>query len=743
MSKGWIIDADNIASIDDFQRHMLVDTTKIHNFMSKDSLIRVVFATKGFGKTFLLTAKRASLKNHNYKLLPENNLRDIFVSGSSSLSHRLISFLKDSNTWTTLWKASLAISIIKGSHESYHEICKSGLWEDFSESKRPSEILDIIFTKLLSDRNYFLNLRDFVSIEIIPLYKDIRNQVALFIDRVDERFQKHLGTFKNKKDYRSVWFNSQIALLEAIYELHRVNRHIKIFAGLRSEILIELPEVSSLTLQLKDHFIELNYEDSHLKKMFMNSISATPDTYLAIADKKETNPILSFLGKETIYNNYTKSEEDAFCYISRHTLRRPRDLMYIGSEICDLEDERSVTLTEKLDEWTVTMVKAYIKKELTPFYDIDCVALFKILDCNVFNFKQVLEITDKYHNTTRKNGNPFLTLYKCGLLGINKSKLFSDDNPRQYFLYPGEHIKEDHDDLPFSESYYVHPILNQYIKSINSEYIPLTMPVGYGYESQESYRNEKHILSRESIRDTNHAKSHATGMTRCEILDAVDLLSGDETILDYGCGEAALLACLTSIDGNITKGINYIGIDKITKVAQEISITKSYGDKLASEPRFYNYPHQFDDIKFSKVNYFFLIDTFHEMKASEICHVLSSFIAEMNNNAKVIIIESDKSIKPTALDKDFFANCFKPYEKWIKCSLKTSRKEVTPSYIKAIITRIGRKRKMPTNFISSIKNAYGDLYSRIMQRRDAYKIVDDEYIHYDNILTRINEIINM
>src|SRR4026207_1926275 len=75
--RAWTVDADDIQIADDLDGGVLPRTPRIESFLAqKRSDQFVVTATKGFGKTLLLKAKRISYGDGTAICIPENGLLD-------------------------------------------------------------------------------------------------------------------------------------------------------------------------------------------------------------------------------------------------------------------------------------------------------------------------------------------------------------------------------------------------------------------------------------------------------------------------------------------------------------------------------------------------------------------------------------------------------------------------------------------------------------------------------------------
>ena len=73
--KIWTVDAQDVNSISE---DLLYETPRIEHFLLSDSVKFLVVATKGFGKTLLLRAKRLRLEEQQrgILLLPESSMVD-------------------------------------------------------------------------------------------------------------------------------------------------------------------------------------------------------------------------------------------------------------------------------------------------------------------------------------------------------------------------------------------------------------------------------------------------------------------------------------------------------------------------------------------------------------------------------------------------------------------------------------------------------------------------------------------
>ena len=103
-------------------------------------------------------------------------------------------------------------------------------------------------------------------------------------------------------------------------------------------------------------------------------------------------PLEAFLGRTSVIDTYTREEEDAFEYVCRHTLLRPRDLMTIGERLTALRpDERrnEYRLKEAVNQAATEIAHEYLA-EIAPYVGgLDLERLFQRLPGHVITRAEV------------------------------------------------------------------------------------------------------------------------------------------------------------------------------------------------------------------------------------------------------------------------------------------------------------------------------------------------------------------
>src|SRR5436309_3204536 len=155
-------------------------------------------------------------------------------------------------------------------------------------------------------------------------------------------------------------------------------------------------------------------------------------------ERLKADPIEAFLGRTTITHVYTRVEEDAFEYVCRHTLLRPRDLMTIGERLTALRpDERrnEYRLKEAVNQAATEIAHEYLA-EIAPYVaGLDPDRLFQRLPGHVIARAELEAILG--NGDAFEGSDPFSSLYRVGLLGYVQHDRVRGEW-RQRFLRPGE-----------------------------------------------------------------------------------------------------------------------------------------------------------------------------------------------------------------------------------------------------------------------------------------------------------------
>ncbi len=479
--RAWTVDADDIQIADDLDATLLHRTPWIESFLEQKRSDRfVVTATKGFGKTLLLKAKRIAYADGAAVCIPENGLLD--KPHGDQVFHAAMKALygDSSDNWKRVWLVAIAVATLK----------RLGMADGLRVNPQLHALLGN--RNLTSVIDHFVNLLDFdrgdlfrsatdTDNQLIPRLRTISTPVAIFIDSVDEYFNKHVTTQEPSRASHAgelspnVWYFSQMGLVEVAYQLRRISHQLKVFVAVRKEAFAKLEQTTSMAQQYRGSTVDIAYSPASLREIFLNNIRRESARNLVHPSRLKTSPLEAFLGTTTFTHDHSGESEDAFEYVCRHTLRRPRDFMTIGRKLSELgpeERRREPLAKQAIQEGATAIAHEYIN-EIEPYLGgIDLHRLFGLLDRNVLVRDDCERIFLDYADATDALDEPphvFSALWRAGLLGVVDVDL-ATGRTVQKFLLPGERAFEPGDGLPESSHYLVHPILTALVAERSPRY---------------------------------------------------------------------------------------------------------------------------------------------------------------------------------------------------------------------------------------------------------------------------------
>jgi hypothetical protein len=476
----WIIDADDIDPSGDF-RDSIEHTPGISDFLSRSSPRFIVTATKGYGKTLLLKAKRVSLENEAI-CVPANSLLDKPI-GDSIFNRSMIEMLSNSTEhWRRIWRIAICCAVLK----------RVSALGDFEASGALERLLG--HRHLESVVDHFVNVLDFkpgeiieaagdTDRELVPRLRGIGTPVAVFIDSVDEYFNKHMGETalagsQAGETSPEIWYLSQMALVEAAYELRRVTHHLKVFAAVRKEAYVRLSDGNAMGLQYSGSVVDLTYSKSDLLQIVADNVKAEARSNLGDPARLRADPIAAFVGHSTLRNSYTGESERVFDYIYRHTFQRPRDLMTMGARLSVLPPERraDAETVKRVVNTTATDIANEYLAEIEPYLrGADLARLWSILPGPILTPAELDDVVARFDAEAAADvyglsGRQIVNLlFKTGLLGYTVEDVASGAL-RQRFVAPGERMFDPEALLPATSHYLVHPALTEIICLRNRQY---------------------------------------------------------------------------------------------------------------------------------------------------------------------------------------------------------------------------------------------------------------------------------
>lgn len=480
MSIKWETDAEKIdvRLLEDILfRNNLVD-----EFIDCDNKYFIV-ASKGIGKTLLLNYKRYKLENW-YSSDSEKDKGIIFIPASKPyldhitnfgyLTSDQMNFLSKWENCKILWEFAIEMSAL--SYYYYHRkaevtsrikeinarIVEEFGWSIVDDFFNPTFVLcEILKIKSIKEIMQFMNK---YSNQIRYQFTNIPSGVIVFIDRVDQSLLDYIS---------DVWIAFQIGLLEASWDLMRMNHHVKIYTSIRQEAYANYASPNKTAISGELSLIKYSPDDL---KGILNKLS----------EFYEKMSFDNFIGFSELDNYFANKKEKCFDYIYRHTIGRPRDLVSICSKLSpvrkNLQKEQFreiVNSTASSD--IVVNVFSEVEILLDPLKEkINREKFLSLLPYNVLTLDEVKEVCRTFNDlvqcqtlnckTCTEQCHPFCELFNIGLLGVVK-KDHSSDNLKQKFVEPCEMNQFSNWVLPMDSPYYlVHPSLHVYIDSLRNRF---------------------------------------------------------------------------------------------------------------------------------------------------------------------------------------------------------------------------------------------------------------------------------
>ncbi len=315
----WATDANQI-DIEDLE-HVVFRTERIDDFLKRKNKT-FLSATKGLGKTLLLTFKRHQLTTEGavgrtVTTIPEGRPYLDFMSELRSLSERYYKPLASLNTTKRLWNAALRISVISH-HAGLIDDDEAFELEAFPQRMRrwlrgvkvePTVVFKEMTGMPVSEFNRVIDeTENFLDQKL----RSLHSGTYLFIDKVDQAVRQLP---------RQAWINVQAGLIEAAWEMMNANSHIRVFATIREEAFANYE--SDVKSNLFGATTRLQYTEGELAAM----LDQLAVCYEGRQDFRE------FIGFNVIRHAQRPDPEDSFQFMRRHTFGRPRDLVAMASEM--------------------------------------------------------------------------------------------------------------------------------------------------------------------------------------------------------------------------------------------------------------------------------------------------------------------------------------------------------------------------------------------------------------------------
>jgi hypothetical protein len=474
----WTFDADNIDIRDitpDNIYQYVVRTRAVESFLKHGAEDRKYFvvAPKGLGKTFLLKVKSKFYRatTSGYKCIPSDaELVEKLTSTRVSFSKEQLGKFKQIETWEKTWELSLLIMILR----NFNIELPPDLKNTIGEARTLLDILGaFLSTRNAIDRLYSLYVATFLRPKVDNLRTQGANQIAIFIDNIDEGLEKHGYQVNTTSGTLSedVWINAQLGMMKIVRDICTRYKHIKIFASIRSEAFNNLE--APTRLQYQDISSILRYSKKQIKEIFEQNIGITKSELLA--KPKAEDLIERFVGFSGMDHRFVKDgdkprREDTFDFIFRHTFGRPREIVLMGGMIEEIAvDDRTADskfVREIVNRVSGDDLLAQLATEIVPYFQEEAFDKFcHLVRSNVIPVNQAEEIINQISENYQID-NVFSYLYSIGLVGITEFDLARDELV-QKFLPVGMYSLSRNPPPPASKYFVVHSAVDRKLRNIH------------------------------------------------------------------------------------------------------------------------------------------------------------------------------------------------------------------------------------------------------------------------------------
>lgn len=467
----WVTEGDDINP--EQIGELLFNNASIDEFLKSDSK-KFVVASKGIGKTLLLKRKRFILEKRyasSCVFIPTNKpYLDFANEDLAFLAKNEIGILSDVKTTKMIWQISLIASVfnyVKRRNNSivFNDVSLFPKWfMDIvnSESVRnPCHNFVIIIRSAPNVSSIVVDLKKYYTNIVNSCRDSIGDSIYIFIDRIDQALRD------TPKEY---WIAMQAGLLEAAWDLNRINKHIKTYCSIRQEAYDNAPSFVHVSISGNVSLI------SYTKEELVEMINQLSHYY----DGKPFSSLLGMKGFEHPKTGYYESVED---YIIRHTLYRPRDFVAIIGKFNKNKKITQKQFRKVVNEQSTLEIANNIFEENNAFLkslkkEDDRAFFYSLIPYNVMSKSTMIKVCAKFNRKRKclqdgcsfpnKCAHPFSELYNLGLLGIvDMDNVLDKDRQKQQFKKP-DNIKDfDENSLPMnSEYYFIHPCLNDNIKKM-------------------------------------------------------------------------------------------------------------------------------------------------------------------------------------------------------------------------------------------------------------------------------------
>jgi hypothetical protein len=467
----WTIDAHRIDGEHEIDDFALIRNDSLDRFLelTKDKHRQVLVAGKGQGKTLALLYKSYLFHRKGYKCLPAGNSRLIERVPNFHLvssDYYLLEKLCKKGNWALVWEISIAAAVLASRDEEnrFERVFENLFVSANGNQIKPTSVSQYATWLVTTNKN--LELARVALPAARTEMEKINEDYAIFIDNIDESLEdvcdpNQINDIAKGINPTDIWVNAQLGLIDAVDQYRKINKKIRIAATVRVEAFRKYPTERSANLS--EFCEELTYSRTDLRAIFDLNVRLEENENLLKPNCDDM--IERFFGMTTLkhdrvnINDSIPLEENVFDCLLRHTLGRPRDLMYIGQHIAErcppASRKTDTVLREAIREGANTVYEKY-KGECFPRWTKAYDMFLDYLPSNLLTKSQLNRIANAFAATYPATEHPACYFYERGLLGtILEGK--------QFFLPPNTNLSDDHR-FPTEKYFFIHPCMTVAIK---------------------------------------------------------------------------------------------------------------------------------------------------------------------------------------------------------------------------------------------------------------------------------------
>ncbi len=352
-----------------------------------------------------------------------------------------------------LWNIKNITAVRSNKYKKFNNFL-STLIDWTTESKtNPSQFINIIINNINKSMVSSGLLSELYNNVFNISMQSVTSGCVVFIDQVDKSWEDimsdNVGDIYKLGKLQEIWYSSQIGLIRAVYSFCTRNHHIRIYSAIRQEVLGKLAMDANF-LRYKDKMLIINYDKEDLRKILVKSIQLleSPENMIK-PDLFKTNPIEAFLGVTQVKPlriNITDTE-DIFDYLYRHTIQRPRDIIYMGSNIADKPPSKRTTryIQELINKTAEENLSNDYLRDLEKLMNINFKSVYSIINKSIFTISELKDICQEYNELQNiivcdrncsncRRTHLFCSLYNVGLLGVIEKDFWDGNKYIQKFL---------------------------------------------------------------------------------------------------------------------------------------------------------------------------------------------------------------------------------------------------------------------------------------------------------------------